>query len=1076
MSWPQIARQALALLLAPLLAGSSLRAQAPTGLQTLKVIAPDPDRAERALARGEDAEAKGRLEEALADYDEAVRYAPRDPYILGHSATLRSKIVRTHVENAERLALAGDITQATNELHLAQQVDPTNSVVAERIMQMEAMKDDEPAAQPEQAEGLPRLNVRDGKHSFDLRGDTKTAYAQVAEAFGIKVAFDPDLTTRRVRMRVQDVDYKTIMSLLGEQTGTFQRPVDSTMIFVAPDTAEKQRQYGLQTEQTFVLPSSVAPEEMTELLRVLREITGSTHIELDTHSRSITMRDSVERVQLTGAVIRQVEKARGEVMLDMELLEVDRNKALQLGVTPPSSTQAFLISPNDVRAVEKSADLAAALTTIGQIFSANGFSSIPGFTVFGGGYSTFLLTIPSVAANFSDALTLVQSGRQVLLRAQNAKPASFFVGDRYPVTLSLLSGSVGTGTGTPTFSAVPTSTTFPETTFPVGNNPSALAAANFSGGTLPDLAVANQNDNTISVLINQDQGNFVAQAKSPFALAANETGPVSIAAGAFGNTITNSNGVTVSPPDLVIANSTSNNVTVLLGNGDGSFTEAPGSPYAVGKDPSAVVVADFNGDGNLDFAVANEGDNTISVFKGDGTGKFTQFPASPFALTNTATVSEKGPVAMVTANLRNTTFTTSTNSNIPEVDLAIVNQASNNVTVLLESLDTNGNVTYTEQTNSPIAVGTTPVAIATGDLNTDGIPDLAVVNQGDDTVSILLGSSNLDGSFTAATGSPIPTSATPAGIVIANFTGGEVPSLAVTNKGPSTLGIYIGLGGGTFSNRLEIPVPTTPSAIITSVLTSSGLPDVALTALGTTTNQGVVTIIQDSSSFATGTTPTQTPYPGSEFIDLGVKVKATPTLHSNREVTLQLEFEIRALTGDTLNGIPIISNRTLSQTVRLREDETTLISGLLDDEETRAITGLPGFANLPGAGYGFGERNNTHDTTEFLILITPRRLRSPVRQARTLFAGRGDTTSRGSLGAGAPAEVTPSELPAPNAPTPPPTQQPPAQQPPGQQPPAQQPPAEQQQPPGQPPAQQPPRPDQPGSQPPQQQTTPPPQR
>jgi type II secretory pathway component GspD/PulD (secretin) len=1056
MSSPQILRQAVALFLASLLVRAPLRAQAPGGLQTLKAIAPDPDRAERAVERGEQAEAKGRTEEALAAYDEAVRFAPQDPAIIAHGAVLRSKLVRGHAENAERLALAGDITQAINELRMAQQIDPTNSVVAERIAQIEAMREDEPAPQYQQPEGLPRLNVRDSKRSFDLRGDTKTAYGQVADAFGIKVAFDPDLTLRRVRLRVQDVDYKTIMSLLGEQTGTFQRSVDATMIFVAPDTPEKRRQYGMQTEQTFVLPASVAPEEMTELLRVLREITGSTHIELGSGSRSITMRDSLERVQLTGEVIRQVEKARGEVMLEMELLEVDRDKAVQLGITPPSQTQAFLISPNDVRAVAKSADVAAALTTIGQIFSANGFSSIPGFTVFGGGYSTFLLTLPSVAANFSDALTLVQSGRQVLLRAQNGKPASFFVGDRYPVTLSLLSGSVGTGTGSSILSAVPTSTTFPETTFGVGNNPSALAAANFSGGTLPDLAVANENDNTISVLINQDIGNFVDQAKSPFVLSKNETGPVSMAAGAFGNTITNSNGVTISPPDLVIANSTSNNVTVLLGNGDGTFTEAPGSPYGVGKNPSAVVVADFNGDGNLDFAVANSGDNTISIFKGDGTGKFTQFPASPFALTNTATISEKEPVAMVTANLRNSSFSTNTNSNVPEVDLAIANQASNNVTILLESLDTTGNVTYKEQASSPIAVGTTPVAIATGDLNTDGIPDLAVVNEGDNTVSILLGSSNADGTFTAATGSPLPTSSTPAGIVIANFTGGNVPSLAVTNKGTGTLGIYVGLGGGTFSNRLEITTPTGPSAIITSVLTSSGLPDVALTALGTAASQGVVTIIQDSSSFATGTTPTQVPYPGSEFIDLGVKVKATPTLHSNREVTLQLEFEIRALTGTSLNGIPVISNRTLSQTVRLREDETSVISGLLDDEETRSITGLPGFANLPGAGFGFGTRNNTHNVTEFLILITPRRLRSPVRQARTLFAGRGDTSSRGSLGAGAPPEVSPSELPAPNAPTQaPPAQQPPAQQPPGQQPPAQQPPAEQQPPqqqPGTPPA------------------------
>jgi len=303
-------------------------------------------------------------------------------------------------------------------------------------------------------------------------------------------------------------------------------------------------------------------------------------------------------------------------------------------------------------------------------------------------------------------------------------------------------------------------------------------------------------------------------------------------------------------------------------------------------------------------------------------------------------------------------------------------------------------------------VGQSPVAIATGDLNADTVPDLAVVNQGDNTVSILLGSNNLDATFGPAVGSPLPAAATPAGVVIANFTGGTVPSLAVTNKGQNTLGIYVGLGQGTFSNRIEIATPASPGAIVSAILTSSSLPDVALTALGATANQGVVTVIQDSTAFATGTGTAQTPYPASEYIDLGVKVKATPTLHRNHEVTLQLEFEIRALAGASINGIPVISNRTLTQTVRIKEDETTLIGGLLDNQETRSLAGLPGFANLPGIGYAFGGRNNSLKNTEFLILITARRLRDPIRNAPTIFAGRGDAV--GGRGAG---RVVPQQSP-----------------------------------------------------------------
>jgi general secretion pathway protein D len=178
----------------------------------------------------------------------------------------------------------------------------------------------------------------------------------------------------------------------------------------------------------------------------------------------------------------------------------------------------------------------------------------------------------------------------------------------------------------------------------------------------------------------------------------------------------------------------------------------------------------------------------------------------------------------------------------------------------------------------------------------------------------------------------------------------------------------------------------------------------------------VVTVIQDSASFATGTSTgtAQTPYPASEYIDLGVKVKATPTLHPHREVTLQLEFEIRALSGANVNGIPIISNRTLTQTVRVKDDETTLIGGLLDNEETRSLVGLPGFANIPGLGYAFGTKSNSLRNTELLILVTPRRLRDPLRDTRSIYAGRGDTAGgRGTPGVNIPARPPEQRQPQP---------------------------------------------------------------
>jgi len=209
------------------------------------------------------------------------------------------------------------------------------------------------------------------------------------------------------------------------------------------------------------------------------------------------------------------------------------------------------------------------------------------------------------------------------------------------------------------------------------------------------------------------------------------------------------------------------------------------------------------------------------------------------------------------------------------------------------------------------------------------------------------------------------------------------------------LGVYAGLGSGAFSQTIQLSVPPGPLAVVTADVNGDGLPDAILTA--TSTSGNFVTVLLDPSAFATGGGNIQTPYPGSEYEDIGLKVKAIPSLHDNDEVTLQLEFEIRSLAGTSVNGIPVITNRTLSQTVRLRENQTSIIAGLLDREETNALSGIPGFAALPGLGYAFGTKNKNYTNTELLFLVTPRRMSDRIRATRARYLGAGG--GGGSAGA-----------------------------------------------------------------------------
>src|SRR5580692_7514277 len=183
-------RQALAILLAILLCGAQSQSlaqsttqtqssthplTAPNEAQLESPTRPNPKLAKKISELGDKALADGRFDEALNYYEQAARYAPQDTALLERIASMRSKLVRDHVEAAERDALAGHADVATEELAKALLIDPGNTIVAERLHQMNAMKD-EPLAPDQKIEGLPERKPRAVKLDLNLRGDTKAVY------------------------------------------------------------------------------------------------------------------------------------------------------------------------------------------------------------------------------------------------------------------------------------------------------------------------------------------------------------------------------------------------------------------------------------------------------------------------------------------------------------------------------------------------------------------------------------------------------------------------------------------------------------------------------------------------------------------------------------------------------------------------------------------------------------------------------------------------------------------------------------------------------------------------------------
>jgi hypothetical protein len=390
-----------------------------------------------------------------------------------------------------------------------------------------------------------------------------------------------------------------------------------------------------------------------------------------------------------------------------------------------------------------------------------------------------------------------------------------------------------------------------------GQFPDSNVIADFNGDGIPDVAIANYSDGTLTILLGKGDGTFTPAPGAPIS---GLFDPNHLVIGDF-----NHDGKL----DIAMGTSYYNGaVTILLGNGDGSFTPAPGASITVGNSFQSVIslaTGDFNGDGVQDIAVgvSNNGSGmqyggVLVVLLGKGDGTFQQLPA---------------------ANLVQNPFLTTGDFNRDGLtDLAIVDFYVNDIAIYLGV----GNGTFQEAPKSPLTVGLEADGVVAADLNGDGILDLAVSDMvniaSNGTVTILLGAG--DGTFTPASTSPT-VGVNPNNIAFGDFNGDGKTDLATSNNADDTVSYLLGNGDGTFQ-------PVLTSAYLgqfttwfaTGDVNGDGLTDAIAvtqsTPSGNTNNfdgiasvllsQPTVTttaLVNDINPIGTGTHQIQASYPGN---------------------------------------------------------------------------------------------------------------------------------------------------------------------------------------------------------------------
>lgn len=337
--------------------------------------------------------------------------------------------------------------------------------------------------------------------------------------------------------------------------------------------------------------------------------------------------------------------------------------------------------------------------------------------------------------------------------------------------------------------------------FAVGTAPDSVAIADVNDDHKLDIIVANGQSNDVTILLGDGKGGFAQAKNSPFSAG---HAPSDIATGDF-----NGDGRL----DLAFANHEMKYLTVLLGDGQGQFSPAPHSPFAVQSRPHThgVASADFNGDGNLDLVTESWGNNQVIVLLGDGKGDF-KTPGSLFSV-------GRMPYQMVRAADLNKDG---------KADIVTTNFEGGNVTILLGD----GKGSFTQAAGSPFACGNSPFSVAIGDLNKDGNADLAIANysgQGEDrsadAVNILLGDGR--GNFKPMSDSPFRAGGAPVSVATGDINGDSIPDVVTANMTGNDLTVLLGSSKGTLTGNPAIAAGRQPYRVALGDLNGDGKADIA---------------------------------------------------------------------------------------------------------------------------------------------------------------------------------------------------------------------------------------------------------
>jgi general secretion pathway protein D len=407
------------------------------------------DRASEAFKRGLAAEKQAHLDEAFGYYKQAYTLSPHDGKYFAAFTRVRFNAAQQHLHNAQILRNTGSLPEALSEFQKAADIDNSNIGTQEELRRTADMmrRRDEQKNKPkvesplaklaeEAAESIELQPLSSAAISFRMTANADVAYKTIGKLAGLNVIIDPDYRPQKITVELTDVTPREALDLIRLQSKTFWRPVLPNTIFVATDSAAKRKEVEQNVMKTFYLQNISTPNELQEAANMVRQILDISRVQLLQAQDAIIVRGTPDQMVLAEKLLSDYDKPKPEVVIDVAVMEVSRDKIRTLGNVLPTSVSAAILPSGSVSTTTASGGSTSS-SGGGLTLNTGGISGVGGFAV----------AIPS-SATFtflaSDSNSKVLQNPQI--RVLNNEKATLRIGDRVPIaTGSFQPGIVGGG-------------------------------------------------------------------------------------------------------------------------------------------------------------------------------------------------------------------------------------------------------------------------------------------------------------------------------------------------------------------------------------------------------------------------------------------------------------------------------------------------------------------------------------------------------------------------------------------------------------------------------------------------------